>query len=1521
MPYLNTRLHSLLAMGLLLLAAPGLHAQEASVVSTEIRGDVNGDGQVTAADAEAVRAYLVRGTVPAGRSMLPAGDANGDGRVTAADAALISRFAAGVDVSRFPVGRAVGSEGDGKRIDVAGNLVVEYECTVSLASSASSCRPAVDLNGVQANLIAGAPRITFSSSVVRNATGPVSDTVVMNLTMQNDSMPVIGTLDGTTADTSYMFFKSSPVAVTANYPKPKTLGVFAVDALGPASFFNVDSTVNYNGVKYYRRVKVIPQGDTATVRATFAYDKRVTSFTYTLYVSTKVPTPFGTVTISPADSIISAGSTLPLAAVAKNAYGASRPDAFKWESSDSSVAVPNGSGVVSGVGGGTAIITVSSTTVPGRTRDSMVVKVFEATDKAFEPGPDGDVLGNVDISSGPSFHVTDGDVLHGATVTPVMGGATAVSGGVVDINADGTFTYHPPAGYEGADSFDYTISRGTYSSTATVSVTVAGMIWFVDAGADACVSNCGRQSSPFNTLAAFNTANAAGGARDPKNGHAIFLDEGAYAGPLTLRNSQKLIGEDASGALATLAGITVPTGSSIPVTNTGATVTIAGADGINLAQGNSLYGFTLAPTAGEAIGGSNFGTLTVDDISIDAAGQALSLTTGTLAGDFDRLISRGGATNLLLSSVSTGSTIALGTSADSLVGASTEAVVISNGTGSFTYAGTVRNTATRAVNVNGKSGGTVTFSGSINPGTPGAGISVGSNTGGTVTFSGAAKNISSGTGVGVSLVTNTGATIAFTNGGLAIASTTGIPFTATGGGTVEVSGSGNTVTVTSTAPNAVNLNGVTVAAGGMAFRRIFSTGSTTGSAFSATSVSGGSFTADSLTVAGTTGGTSRGIALTTNSAPFTFATVSVNGTAAEGIYLNGNTAAVAVNGGTVGNTSSTAGDALAVSGGNAAVTVAASLTKSSAGRIANVASHTAGAVTVSGALSCTGTCTGILANANGGTIDFSNGTKTLTTATNAAVTLTSNTGTISFTNGGLVINTTSGAGFSASGGGTVNVEGTTNTVTSTTGTAVSISSTTIGSNGVRFRSVSANGAANGIFLSSTGNTGGQFLVTGDGSTPGSGGTIQNTTGSDGATGGNGVYLNGARNVSLSWMALSGHANNGLFGTGVRGLTLNKMRFTGNNGTSNSGTFDESPVNLVDLGGAVKVTNSRFDGGAYNAFRVENGAGTAPALDSLVVENDSVEFMQGSTSDVRSTAILVNLIDGSADVRIRNNRVTYWWGAAINVAVQGTASATTRITNNFADNTNGALAGAGGIVVAGGNHAYNISGNTVRHTDGTAISADRVNFGTNMNGTISGNTIGVSGDNNSGSKQGNGIFVSHHGPGTTTHRIINNTIRQTQAASGTGAIWVLTGDASGFGGSGTLNATIVGNDIQESGTPTINAHSGILATIGTSSGPPNDTDQVCLDIGGSTAALRNTIANFNTAAGAGGQNRIRVNQRFGTTTRFPGYTGAQLGATSQTDLATYLLGRNTASNSVNANTSTGGFNNTSPAGSACPQPTI
>ena len=46
--------------------------------------------------------------------------------------------------------------------------------------------------------------------------------------------------------------------------------------------------------------------------------------------------------------------------------------------------------------------------------------------------------------------------------------ATSVNGGNVAVNADGSFTYNPPPGFEGSDSFTYTLTNSEGSNNATV---------------------------------------------------------------------------------------------------------------------------------------------------------------------------------------------------------------------------------------------------------------------------------------------------------------------------------------------------------------------------------------------------------------------------------------------------------------------------------------------------------------------------------------------------------------------------------------------------------------------------------------------------------------------------------------------------------------------------------------------------------------------------------------------------------------------------------------------------------------------------------------------------------------------------------------------------------------------------------------------------------------------------------------------------------------------------------------------
>src|SRR6185503_4109912 len=85
---------------------------------------------------------------------------------------------------------------------------------------------------------------------------------------------------------------------------------------------------------------------------------------------------------------------------------------------------------------------------------------------------------------------------------------SSTNGGDVNLNADGSFTYNPPAGFEGNDTFNYTLTNASGSNNATVTITVSGMIWFINNNPMACSSTCnGRLTNPFTTLGAFAAVN------------------------------------------------------------------------------------------------------------------------------------------------------------------------------------------------------------------------------------------------------------------------------------------------------------------------------------------------------------------------------------------------------------------------------------------------------------------------------------------------------------------------------------------------------------------------------------------------------------------------------------------------------------------------------------------------------------------------------------------------------------------------------------------------------------------------------------------------------------------------------------------------------------------------------------------------------------------------------------------------------------------------------------------------------
>lgn len=253
------------------------------------------------------------------------------------------------------------------------------------------------------------------------------------------------------------------------------------------------------------------------------------------------------------------------------------------------------------------------------------------------PGPFG-VIGNVGIS------VPDGasDLLSNVTgtgpITLNSYDATSANGGTVSVNtATGAFTYNPPAGFETADTFNYSVCGAGGCTPATVTLNVAGMIWFVDASAAG--GGDGRLSAPFNCL------NGAGcyfpGAAD-EAGDNIFLADGAYIGGVTLLNNQRLIGDGSSTTLAMATGITVPSFSNtLPVfSGTDPTITSA-ANGVNLGSGNTVRGLTIGDVVGTALSGTAAGNLAISEVTVGDAtpsGGAIEVSTsGALSVSFDNL--------------------------------------------------------------------------------------------------------------------------------------------------------------------------------------------------------------------------------------------------------------------------------------------------------------------------------------------------------------------------------------------------------------------------------------------------------------------------------------------------------------------------------------------------------------------------------------------------------------------------------------------------------------------------------------------------------------------------------------------------------------------------------------------------------------------------------------------------------------------------------------------------------------------
>jgi Bacterial Ig domain/Bacterial cadherin-like domain len=470
-------------------------------------------------------------------------------------------------------------------------------------------------------------------------------------------------------------------------------------------------------------------------------------------------------------------------------------------------------------------------------------------------------------------------------------------------------------------------------------------------------------------------------------------------------------------------------------------------------------------------------------------------------------------------------------------------------------------------------------------------------------------------------------------------------------------------------------------------------------------------------------------------------------------------------------------------------------------------------------------------------------------------------------------------------------------IAASTGTALSVTNATIGAANLNFTSIASNGGtATGIILDNTGTAGG-LVVTGTGSA-GSGGTIANKTGANGATAtGNGIYLNNTGSVSLASMNLHDFDNYAIRGFRVNGFSMSGCVINGTNG--NSATVDTYGEGSVYFGstavngltGSATVSSSTISGGRGRNFSVVNTSGT---LNRLTISNSTFGLTNTAADSGHSLAVEARNSGTVANVTVTGSTFTGAVGDLANFTGQtGTTMDVVFTGDNGSDNHPNNVAGGGGLTFAtSGAMTLNVSNNTLRDANGSAITLFKATAGTSLSGTLNNNQIGVAGVANSGSVSGNGIFLSAGGSGTITLTISNNVIRNYANAG----IY-----ADNTGGNYAVNVGITGNTTAE---PSPSAFAGLALTAGA----PSSTDaiSVCANITGNDFSagdpndFLDIILGVSTAA---------------STMRLPGYAGSTLA-----DVQTFVFNNNNvAGTQVYAYVDPPATDSNFTGGAACPTP--
>ncbi|WP_169735723.1 beta strand repeat-containing protein [Intrasporangium oryzae] len=579
--------------------------------------------------------------------------------------------------------------------------------------------------------------------------------------------------------------------------------------------------------------------------------------------------------------------------------------------------------------------------------------------------------------------------------------------------------------------------------------------------------------------------------------------------------------------------------------------------------------------------------------------------------------------------------------------------------------------------------------------------------------------------------------------------------------------------------------------------------------------------------------------------------VDVTGASGDGIH------AEAIGAATVGTTTpvtvSTSGadgvDINGQSGGAATITIGATVT-GSAGRSVNVSGRTGGTVSFTGPV------------------------------TGPAVALSSNSGAAVAFSGKLAISTTSAGAFTATGGGTVSATSTTSTLSSTTGTALTVDGVTIGTGGLTFKSVSANGAVNGIRLNNTGTTAGLTVLGGGSAAQGgdaSGGTIQNTTGA-------GVSLTSTKNVSLTNLTVTGTPNApGIDGTGVSGFSFVSGTISGNGTASHNAlhsgiAFNDDGPTIANVTDAFTVSKSNLVGAYGGGIHVVNRSGI---LTSVTVTNNTVQSPAAS-ADSAGSGILFDLSGSSTTTAaigsgsISGNSVTGYPNGGGIILLGGNPASSSGPVANFG--SSGSHLAINGNLVAGASAANPMStqcievaltGRGTSYVDvtsnGTAGSPLGLNRGTCVSIDVTGAHVLNSAITGNYVKPQTQISGSFGIAGGTDKRVLSDltTLDSAVLNATISNNTVSSTDSSGIrflaNSTGTLNARVQNNNVAAPSTTASAA--GIRVDSGTSSGTAADTN-VCLQISSNTTAGSTGVGTVTPGIGLRKQGTVSTTNDFG-----------------------------------------------------------